>query len=241
MTMDRPVLDAGKTDSAPSPASPPNGVVIREMRDSDSFEELTALLHGAYREHLRQGRNYLAATQSVEMTRRRCEGGTTLLAFADGRLAGTATMRETRKGRCLCGSLSQVAVSPDCRKLGLGKRLLNQLETMAREKGYSCLLCDTAATARELVSWYLRQGWQKVSCKSHPSTNYYSIVFRKYLDGRPHRFVGLLFRLKSIQCHLLRRADGNLRCGLTPFMRFVRRVPRGAGKRPCQEKPGTEK
>lgn len=219
-------IDSQLAFPAAEPVAAPDDLVIREMRESDSFEDLTDLLHAAYQEHLREGRNYRAATQSVEMTRRRCREGITLLAFLHGQLVGTATMAEKHGRRCVYGGLLQVAVSPDCRALGLGKILLARLEQLAREKGYAFLVCDTAASARKLVAWYLRQGWRKVSCKSHKSTNYYSIVFRKPLDGRP---LGLLddlgFWLNALQCHMFWRADGRLRMPLRLIRRSKKTTP----------------
>ena len=188
------------------------GAIIREMRATDSWEELTDLLHAAYREHLLEGRNYAACTQSVDETRQRCAGGTTLLAFVDGRLAGTATLHEQRRhGRAPSGYISQVAVSPDFRGLGIGWRLLSELERIARKKGYSILDCNTAATADSLVAWYLRQGWQKVSLRSFPGTAYYSILFRKRLDG-PQKPPGTWrYSADCLLCHILWRHDGTLR------------------------------
>lgn len=188
------------------------GVEIRPMRETDGWEELTALLHDAYREHLRAGRNYAAGTQSPGETRRRCEGGTTLLAFVGGCLAGTATLHGQRRyGRAPSGYISQVAVSPEFRHSGLGRKLLAGLERIASEKGYSVLDCNTAASARPLIAWYLGQGWRKVSLRSFPGTSYYSILFRKRLDGRRNPPGTWRYPLDCLLCHLLWRADGTLR------------------------------
>jgi ribosomal protein S18 acetylase RimI-like enzyme len=181
------------------------------MRDGDSWEALTDLLHAAYREHQLAGRNYIACTQTPETTRRRCQGGVTFLAFSGGRLAGTATLKESRRGRALVGQVLLVAVAPDCRSLGTGRKLLATVEKTAREKGCARLVCDTAETATALVKWYLRQGWRKVSLESNESTNYYSIVFEKPLDGRPRSPVSWKYPLNRLLCKSLWRADGSLR------------------------------
>lgn len=187
-------------------------VEIRPMRETDGWEELTDLLHEAYREHLRAGRNYAACSQSPEETRQRCLKGMTLLAFVDDQLAGTATLLEERRhGRAPSGYISQVAVSPEFRNLGIGRKLLSELEEVAREKGYSVLDCNTAASAKPLVAWYLRQGWQKVSLRSFPGTTYYSILFRKRLDGQGNPPGTWRYPLDCLACQLLWRADGSLR------------------------------
>ena len=128
-------------------------VEIRPMRDTDGWEELTELLREAYREHLLGGRDYTACTQTPEKTRQRCAGGTTLLAFAGGHLVGTATIHEQRRhGRAPGGYISQIAVSPDFRKSGIGRRLLSELERIAGERHWSILDCNTAETAEALVA-----------------------------------------------------------------------------------------
>ncbi|MBR6021512.1 MAG: GNAT family N-acetyltransferase [Kiritimatiellae bacterium] len=207
--MQAEVPDA-KGESGPM-AGKRGGQVIREMLEDDSWEDLTALLHEAYREHFLAGRDYAACSQSVEETRQRCQGGTTLLAFADGRLEGTATMHERMHFGRPCGYVSQVAVSPGCRGMGTGRKLLESLETIAKEKGVDLLECNTAATARRLVAWYQRQGWQKVSLRSYEATNYYSVVFRKKLDGKRHARTAWHYPVDWMACHLLWRKDGELR------------------------------
>lgn len=197
-------------NAVPEPRDAP--LEIRTMSETDDWEALAALLHEAYREHAQAGRNYAACTQSAEETRQRCAGGTTLLAFVRGRLAGTATLHEQRRhGRPPSGYVSQVAVSPGFRHMGIAKRLLDRLEQMAKDKGWSVLDCNTAASARSLVAWYQRLGWQKVSLRSFPATSYYSVLFRKRLDGRKPAPGAWRYPLDCLVCRLLWRRDGSLR------------------------------
>lgn len=181
------------------------------MEPDGDWEALTDLLHLAYREHAEAGRNYTACDQSVEQTQKRCRGNVCLLAWIGDELAGTITLVERRKGHVLYGYIMQVAVDPRFRKNGVGHQLLAQVEQIARDKGYAYLSCDTASTAKKLVKWYVKQGWIKVSCKSHKSTNYYSTVFRKYLHATPHPRHGNAYFWNCMKCHLLWKQDGSLR------------------------------
>ncbi len=181
------------------------------MDPDGDWEGLTDLLHLAYKEHAKAGRNYTACDQSVELTQKRCRGNVCLLAWIGDELAGTITLEERRKGRVLYGYIMQVAVAPQFRKNGVGHRLLDRVEQIAREKGYMYLTCDTASSATHLVAWYIKQGWRKVSCISHKSTNYYSTVLRKYLTGTPHSLHWNAYFLNCMKCRLLWKKDGSLR------------------------------
>ena len=75
-------------------------VIIRLLQSSDSIEELTELLHRAYKELVDMGINNMAATQSPDVTRRRVEVGECWVAEMAGRLVGTITLlpQEKTKG-----------------------------------------------------------------------------------------------------------------------------------------------
>lgn len=205
----------GNVDSRHSPSSEcavEKGSAIRFvlMEENGDWKSLTEFLHEAYREHALAGRHYKASFQTVEQTKERCLGNTCLLAMQNGVLAGTITMEERRKKGVPYGYVMQVAVSPQCRKLGLGRRLLEEVERMAKERGYACLSCDTAESAVKLVDWYLRQGWRKVSCTSHKETNYFSTVLQKDWANAPS-IPGWKYGMDWLKCHLLWRPDGKLR------------------------------
>jgi hypothetical protein len=110
--------------------------------------------------------------------------------------------------------------------MGIAKRLLDRLEQMAKDKGWSILDCNTAASARSLVAWYQRLGWQKVSLRSFPATSYYSVLFRKRLDGRKPVPGAWRYPLDCLVCRLLWHRDGRLR--------LLGRLARGLGLFPAR-------
>ena len=189
----------------------PGGIRFCAMEPDGDWDALTELLHVAYREHSMAGRNYTACAQTVEQTQRRCHGNVCLLAFAGGALAGTITLAGREKGGVPYGYVMQVAVAPPFRQLGLGRQLLSKVEETARSKGYAYLICDTASTATKLVAWYVKQGWVKTSCCSHSSTNYYSTVLRKNLQGQRGTSRRWGYLLNCLKCRLLWKANGSLR------------------------------
>ena len=59
--------------------------------------------------------------------------------------------------------LVNVAVHPDSRGTGLGKRLLTLAETEAEARGYTEMRLSTHADMPETIGLYLRNGWSEVS------------------------------------------------------------------------------
>ena len=66
--------------------------------------------------------------------------------------------------------LANVAVHPDHRGAGLGKRLLERAETEARNRGYAELRLNTHADMAENLRLYARNGWSRVSRQGNKVT-----------------------------------------------------------------------
>lgn len=177
--------------------------------DNISWFAITELLHLAYAEHAKNGLKYSACTQSEERTRERVGDGLCVVAILEGKLVGTATVHLRRKVVHLC----QFAVHPKYRGYGIGKKLEEYLFNLAIENGKEALVCDTSEKSDRIVHWYLKNGWQKVGMVSHPTTNFYSICFRKSVcECRYSRLRSCLrFMLSSFYCKLRFRKDGKRR------------------------------
>jgi hypothetical protein len=65
---------------------------IRPLRDTDSLEALTALLHRAYAPLGAAGMNFTAVDQTVEQTRARVGRGQCFIAERGGAVVGTVTV-----------------------------------------------------------------------------------------------------------------------------------------------------
>jgi len=59
--------------------------------------------------------------------------------------------------------LANVAVHPNNRGAGLGRRLLTLAETEARDRGYAEMRLNTHADMPEIIRLYERNGWVRVS------------------------------------------------------------------------------
>lgn len=168
-------------------------VAIRPLHVTDSLDDLTRLLHAAYASLAAQGWNFTAVDQSVEVTRQRLEGAQAFVAVAGGRLVGTVAVRGpkppeetyiadpppplyTTAGTAI---LSQFAVHPDCRGLGLGEQLMDVAEAWALEQGFGQLALDTAEPAAALRTRYARRGYSEVGIVQWQGKTYRSVLMCK--------------------------------------------------------------
>src|SRR5688500_767949 len=163
-------------------------IVIREVQDSDSIEELTDLLHRAYRRLLEMGLRYWATHQTVDETRTRIAGGRCLVAVLNGRIVGTVTYqypprwRDTpwyRRAGVAC--VSQFAVEPECQGRGIGSALIERVEAIATDDGAAELALNTAEPAAHLIDYYAKRGYRVVEHTDATLPHYRSVILSKRL------------------------------------------------------------
>ncbi len=161
-------------------------VLIRPLNESDSFEELTLLLHKAYAIRLEEGFRFTATHQSVQTTRERCQEGLCLIAESEGRIIGTATIRppyaedDVNCYRTAWG-FGQFGVLPEFRGQGIGHRLYQECERYALSQGATAVGLDTPETAFGLIAMYQAWGFEVVGKFDYLHTNYVSVVMEKRL------------------------------------------------------------
>jgi GNAT superfamily N-acetyltransferase len=168
----------------------PPGLVIRELTEADSIEELTEFLHRAYAPLAAQDLRYVATHQSAETTRRRIAGGEDLVAEIDRRIVGNITWHpHTFAGgktpwydREDVAFFHQLCTDPDFQGRGVASLLLDEAENRARKNGAAELACDTAVPAQHLIDWYMKRGYRLVGQADwRPTTNYLSVILSKTL------------------------------------------------------------
>jgi GNAT superfamily N-acetyltransferase len=168
-------------------------ITVRLIRPSDSMEELTNLLHRAYRAQVQMGLQPLAGRQDVETTKKRSLAGECYLAFDEAgsqapRIVGTILFHEVEdaKGppwfqRKDVDSFSQFGVDPDLQGRGIGQRLLEMVERRAVECGAKELGLSMAEPDTGLMAFYKRRGYRFVEHWQWPYTNYRSAILSKQL------------------------------------------------------------
>lgn len=181
------------TRATPTSVSPidTRHVVVRPLADTDSMDELTMLLHRAYKGQIDMGLHPLAGRQSSEITARRAASGECFVAELDGRLIGTILLQEVEDAKFpdhfLRGDVahfSLLGVDPEAQGLGVGRRLLESTERRAAELGYRELACSMAEPDEGLMRFYERLGYRLVTYWQWPYTNYRSAILSKGIEDQ---------------------------------------------------------
>jgi GNAT superfamily N-acetyltransferase len=161
----------------------------RFIEASDPVEDITDMLHESYGPLAARGMRFVASHQDSAETRRRIAKGSTIVALGnEGRVVGIVTLAETSTTRGCAfydrddvASFGQFAVRPSHQGRGIGSKLLNLVETLAREQGVGELALDTSEHATELIAMYQAKGFRFVEYAQWKSVNYRSMVFSKTL------------------------------------------------------------
>lgn len=157
---------------------------------SVDIDALTQMIHRAYARLADAGFAYVAASQSPELTKLRCEIASCWIARDEEAVVGTiaynpGTPRTTPYppwyGREDVAFFSQFAVAPEYQGRGIGDALLQLAQMQALADGKREIACDTAAEATTLVGYYLERGFRVVDEHTWPRANYTSVVLSKTL------------------------------------------------------------
>lgn len=84
-----------------------------------------------------------------------------------------------RTGTPCC--LHRLAVHPERRGAGLGKRLLHFAETLAKEKGYTSIRLDVYPLSVEAVGLYEKNGYERIGETRYPLRKHSFIAMEKSL------------------------------------------------------------
>ncbi len=154
---------------------------LRQSNESD-VPLIRKLVNSAYQELADMGLNYTATYQDEEITRNRVSKGRCYILFHETDVVGTVlftsqnyfTNRRT-------GYVSQLAIHPLYKSLGLGTLLMNWCEELAQREGFEAVQLDTAKPAQHLVKWYLGRGYTIVGETHWEGKTYQSWIFEKSL------------------------------------------------------------
>jgi GNAT superfamily N-acetyltransferase len=163
-------------------------ILIRDLDERDSISAITTLLHEAYAALAASGFRYVASHQDEEVTRRRLARGFPLIVERDGRMIGTVTLYPPHPEAFVpwyrrpdVHYFGQFGLLPEYQGRGIGRRMMDELERRARERGAAELALDTAEGAAHLLAWYERRGYRRIEIVQWPVTNYRSVVLSKTL------------------------------------------------------------
>ncbi|MFA6043948.1 MAG: GNAT family N-acetyltransferase [Phycisphaerales bacterium] len=176
----------------PAASQPETGVVVRRLLPTDSFADITALLHRAYAKQIAQGMKPLAGRQGEHVTRERATNSECWVAtIADGgteRIAGVILLDEQEQATMpplfrqpTVSHFAQFGVDPLVQGRGIGRLLLEVVERRAREKGATQIALSMAEPDTGLKDFYSKRGYQLVEYWQWPYTNYRSCILSKAL------------------------------------------------------------
>ncbi|MGI8923196.1 MAG: GNAT family N-acetyltransferase [Fimbriimonadales bacterium] len=161
-------------------------VDIRRLEPTDDLQELTDLLHRAYKQLADMGFRFLATHQDTETTRERTQGGECFVGHIEGPIVATMTFYDAAHtsgcswyDRPEVASFGQFAVEPSLQRSGIGSRLIELAEGRALETGATELALDTAEGATRLIGLYERRGYRLVGNADWNETNYRSVILSK--------------------------------------------------------------
>jgi len=161
---------------------------IRLINDTDSLDELTTLLHRAYKKLADLGFRFYATHQNVNVTKERVERAECYVGILDNKIIATiayqAPSRDHYKGvydKADIASFGQFAVEPELQDLGIGSKLIKLAEQLAIRDHAKEIAFDTAEGAVELISYYKKCGYEFVDYTQWDVTNYRSVIMSKKL------------------------------------------------------------
>jgi len=106
--------------------------------------------------------------------------GALLLALMNEQPVGCVALRKLEENIC---EMKRLYVKPQGRGTGLGKKLAEQIITIARQRGYMLMRLDTLKTLTEAVSLYQRLGFRQVPPyydNPLPGALYWELDLRNY-------------------------------------------------------------
>lgn len=155
----------------------------------DSVEELTSLLHRAYKRLADMGLNFVATYQTVDFTRKYFKKGECYILETNGKLKGTVFYYTSmwndapeiykNTGSVLIGKF---AVEPEVQNHGLGAKLMDFVESLALERNKKRVVLDTSEKAQHLIEYYSKRGYEYKHHWQWPDVNYRSVVLSKELE-----------------------------------------------------------
>lgn len=160
---------------------------MRPYSTSDSLDELTDLLHRAYKQLADMGFRFFATHQKPEDTAERIRNAFCWVGELDGRPVATICLYGTSDPESTCKwyrkpgvwKFGQFAVEPALQRSGLGTALMNLVEDYARRSGANEIALDTAEGAHHLINYYSRSGYRLVDHVQWGNTNYRSVIMSK--------------------------------------------------------------
>lgn len=199
----------------------------QDFSDSD-WKHLATITRQAFAERMAQGLNMMPCHITAHGLRKKSDNCFIFCAIAkdNNKIVSYLVMGAQRDTKNTPYYDLKIAVSvPEIKRSGIASRLFSIAEIHARENGCVYIASDTSVKANSSVNWHKKLGFTPWRYTHFAHTNYYSVIFRKYLTKQPNRFLSSIFRgLSWCKTHLRYNEVGQS----TAFTKLIH---------PCTRKP----
>ena len=188
-------------------------VQILKKPEGLSWEEIQKVLNQAHQSNRKKGIVMRKPSLTAEeLFKEIGEEGVMLVAMDDSRVVGTAALlvKECSKwyNEGQYGYLCFASVLPEYLGKGVYRRLCEEREKIARDKGLKGLLFDTHHNNKRVISINCHNGFKRVGVRIFES--HWNIVLFKWLNGSEHSSFECFFRycisLVRMQLFRIKRA-----------------------------------
>lgn len=164
---------------------------ITHFSETDSIEELTALLHLSYKRLADMGLKFVATYQTPEYTKNfiKNNGECYISKNDSGKIIATIMYLPESKDhdpewykKENVAHFGKFAVHPDYQNTGIGGKMMDFIEKYAVEKGKIELALDTSEKALHLIEYYKKRGYRFIEHHQWDVTNYRSVIMSKKLE-----------------------------------------------------------
>lgn len=107
-------------------------------------------------------------------------GAAFLVARRDGKPVGCGAIRPFEPG---VAEIKRMFVINEARGLGIGRAILENLETLAKNSGYRSVRLETGLKQPEAISLYQSAGYHRAPCYGPYRKNPMSVCFEKELEA----------------------------------------------------------
>lgn len=163
---------------------------IRLISPNDSIEQINVFLRTAYSSLAAAGMKYAASHENVEATRKSIAKGECYLVLKNSEIIGCVTFR--KPGAAIgpdwyaqpgVVTFGRFAVDPKYQGQGIGSKLLDFIEVVAKEFGAKEIAFDTSEKADHLIKMYEKRGYRFIEYHQWDITNYRSVVMSKTISS----------------------------------------------------------
>lgn len=186
-------------------------VNIVERPEEVSYQAIQDLLHRAHESNKAKNLIYATADQTVDKLRQKIETdhGVCFVAMMGKKLVGTATVSFRKlhywyhNGNVAIIKL--VGVDPDYKGQHISSQLVERCLALARERGESVVVSDSAEQNIQIRHLYLNHGFLITDYGLYAANNFYTTIYVNWLDECPYSdfYRSLRYQMKRCWIRLL--------------------------------------